>query len=102
METEREARTVGLDALVGRLQARADNAYCAYIDRLRRDECLGWEIKAERGLFREPELKAHTAASEMLGRHRALSEAAALVRELLTPNVEVTGAEPALSAERPR
>lgn len=75
-----------LEALVGRLQARADNAYCEYIGRLRCDECLGWEIKTERGLFREPELKAHTAAAEMLGRHRALSEAAALVRELLTSN----------------
>lgn len=73
-----------LKALAERLQSRADNAYCEYIGRLRHDECLGWEIKAERGLFRAPELKAHMDAAEMLGRHRALSEAAALVRELFT------------------
>lgn len=65
-------RGIPLDALVKCLQTRADNAYCEYMDRLRRNECLGWEIKIERGLFREPELKAHKAA--------------ALVRELLTPN----------------
>ena len=71
-----------LERTVGRLQARADNAYIEYIARLRRDECLGWEIKAKRGKFGEPELKAHTAAAEMLGRHRALSEAAEMLREL--------------------
>lgn len=71
-----------LERIVGRLQARADNAYIEYIERLRRDECLGWETKVQRGEFGEPELKAHTAAAEMLGRHRALSEAAAMLREL--------------------
>lgn len=86
-----------LDALVERLQAMTDNAYCEYIGRLRRDECLGWEIKTERGLFREPELKVHRAAEESLGRHRALSEAAALVRELLTPNAGVNPSSEAAS-----
>ena len=38
-------------ALLERMRARADNAYCAYIEQLRRDECLGWEIKVERGKF---------------------------------------------------
>lgn len=68
------------------LQARADNAYCDFIGLCRRDECLGWEAKVEKGLFGEAELKAHKDAAEKLGRHRALQEAANLLHELLTPN----------------
>ena len=83
---------VNVRGLLDRLQARADNAYCDYIGQERRDECLGWEIKVERGTFGEAELKAHRAAAEKLGRHRALQEAANLLHELLTPNAEVTGA----------
>ena len=74
---------VRVESIVDSLQARADNAYVDYIDRLRSDECLGWQIKAKRGLFREPELRAHTAAAEMLGRHLALCEAAQLLRDIL-------------------
>ena len=72
--------------LLERLQARADNAYCDYIGQLRRDECLGWEIKVERGKFGEAELKAHCAAAEKLGRHLALYEAAKMLEEALRSN----------------
>jgi len=70
-----------LAELAKRLQTRADNAYCDYIGQLRRDECLGWEIKVERGKFGEAELKAHCAAAEKLGRHRALHEAAGMLAQ---------------------
>ncbi len=62
---------------VEQVQGQADRAYCNYIERLRREECLGWENKLKRGLFGDAELKAHCAAAEQLGRHRALSEVAA-------------------------
>ena len=77
---------VNVRGLLDRIQARADNAYCDYIGLCRRDECLGWEAKVEKGIFGEAELKAHKIAAEMLGRHRALQEAANLLHELLTPN----------------
>ena len=60
--------------LLRRLTARSDNAYVEYIGLGRRDECLGREIKMERGWFGEAELKAHCAVAEKLGRHRALAE----------------------------
>jgi hypothetical protein len=86
-----------LTDVLDRMRARADNAYCAYIGQLGRDECLGWEIKVERGKFGEAEMKAHCAAAEKLGRHRALHEAANMLSEVLRSNAEVTGS-PDLSA----
>lgn len=78
---------VNIREMLDRLQARADNAYCDYIGLCRRDECLGWEAKVEKGLFGGAELKAHKDAAERLGRHRALQEAANLLHELLTTNM---------------
>jgi len=78
-------------ALLERMRARADNAYCAYIEQLQRDECLGWESKVERGKFGKPEIAAHCKASEILGRHRALHEAAEMVAELIRSNAVVNG-----------
>lgn len=75
-----------LTDVLERMRARADNAYCDYIGQLRRDECLGWEIKVERGKFGEVEMKAHCAAAEKLGRHRALHEAANMLAEVLRSN----------------
>lgn len=75
-----------LTDVLERMRARADNAYCDYIGQLRRDECLGWEIKVERGKFGEAELKAHCAAAEKLGRHRALHDAANMLAEVLRSN----------------
>lgn len=69
-----------------RIRARADNAYHCYIDQLRRDEGLGWEIKVERGTFGEAEMRAHCAAAEKLGRYRALHEAANMLAEVLRSN----------------
>ena len=67
--------------LLAKLQARADNAYFDYIELCRRDKALGWEIKVEKGLFGDAELKAHKDAAEQLGRHRALSEVINLLRD---------------------
>lgn len=72
-----------LESLVLRLQARADHAYGEYIERLRRDECLGWEAKVKRGVFGQPEMQAHKDAERMLGRHMGLTEAAQLLRDVL-------------------
>ena len=87
-QTENSAAGVAseLTDVLERIRARADNAYCDYIGQLRRDECLGWEIKVERGNFGEAELKAHCAAAEKLGRHRALHEAANMLDEMLRSN----------------
>lgn len=89
MNTEQPTQpTVVLStALLERMRARADNAYCAYIGQLRRDECLGWEIKVERGKFGKPEIEAHCKASELLGRHRAMHEAAEMLDEFMRSNV---------------
>ena len=81
-----------LNKLAELLQARADDAYCEYIDQCRSDKCLGWEIKVEHGKFGIGELHAHKEAAITLGRNRALHEAAELVRELARSNVEVRGA----------
>jgi len=75
-----------LTDVLERMRARADNAYFDYIGQLRRDECLGWEIKVELGKFGEAELKAHCAAAEKLGRHRALHEAANMLAKVLRSN----------------
>ena len=81
-EKEEFARTWATEML-NRIHSKADNAYCDYIGQMMRDECLGWEIKIERGKFGEVELKSHCAAAEKLGRHRALFEAANMLNELL-------------------
>jgi hypothetical protein len=58
----------------------SDRAYCNYIEQIGRDACLGWEHKAAHGKFGEAELKGHTVAGEMLGRHKAFAEAANALR----------------------
>ena len=58
----------------------SDRAYCNYIEQMRRDACLGWEHKAAHGKFGEAELRGHTIAGEMLGRHKAFAEAANALR----------------------
>ena len=90
---------VNVRGLLDRLQAKADNAYCDYIGLCRRDECLGWEAKTEKGIFGEAELKAHKDAAEKLGRHRALQEAANALHALMTPNVEFRPTHAASSRE---
>lgn len=92
--TNDETSTAGmapeLANVLWRMRAKADNAYSDYIEQLRRDECLGWEIKVERGKFGEAELKAHCAAAEKLGRHRALHEAANMLSEALQTTQQTT------------
>lgn len=84
-EKQRSAELEGeIAAVVSRMQARSDNAYIEYIGQCGRDECLGEEIKMERGLFKSAELKAHRSASQSLGRHKALFEAVEMVKEALS------------------
>ena len=58
----------------------SDRAYCNYIEQIGSDVCLGWEHKAAHGKLGEAELKGHTLAGEMLGRHKAFDEAANALR----------------------
>lgn len=88
-------------SLIGRLYNMADRAYFSGIDQIQSDECLGWEIKIERGKFGASDLKAHCAAAESFGRHRALQEAAAMLSQLLTPNDRVEGRDAASSRRVP-
>ena len=60
----------------------SDRAYCNFIEQIGSDVCLGWKYKASRGKFGEAELKGHTIAGEMLGRHKAFAEAANALRGL--------------------
>lgn len=58
----------------------SDSAYCNFIEQIGSDVCLGWKYKARHGMFGEAELKGHTLAGEMLGRHKAFAEAANALR----------------------
>lgn len=63
--------------LIKTLQGLSDRAYCDYVTKMRSDECLGWEAKVQTQRFGKAEIEAHTKAGELLGRHKAFSEAAA-------------------------
>lgn len=63
--------------LIKTLQGLSDRAYCDYITKMRSDACLGWEAKVQTQRFGKAEIEAHTKAGELLGRHKAFSEAAA-------------------------
>jgi hypothetical protein len=80
-----------LSILSSRLKAKADNAYYDMINLARRDECLGWEIKVERGEFGHKELDAHCARAEQIGRHRALMEVRNEIGEILKNNPAPAG-----------
>lgn len=68
-----ETRAV-LDAAT--LKAKADNAYCAYIETMRSVPCLGWEAKVRTGEFGRIEMTTHAKANVLLGRHEAYANAA--------------------------
>lgn len=70
-----------IDALIERFRAKAHNTYLVYISLLKRDGCIGSEIKLELGKFNEAELNAHREASEMLGRYRAYIEIVNILEE---------------------
>lgn len=61
--------------LAVKLRAMGDNAYCAYIEQMRNQLCLGWERKVKNGEFTRDNLDAFMRAAEWLGRHKALHEA---------------------------
>lgn len=77
------AQAVDVGALTSRLRAASDAAYCDYIRQLSATECLGWESKVSRGKFGRAELDAHNRAHELLGRHRAFSQVAAMLTAAL-------------------
>lgn len=68
------------DAKVEEIAQKSDNAYCDYVAQMRKPECLGYEQKLKDGTFGKAELDAHTRAGELLGRHRAFAEVAAILR----------------------
>lgn len=68
--------------VIADLEASSDRAYCDYIEKMRRPECLGWEHKVKVGKFGEDELTGHTRAGELLGRHRALADALIKLKRL--------------------
>lgn len=82
---DRQRLLAEVESLRGDLRGKADKAYCDYIRQMSRTECLGWEAKVRAGRFTEKELAAHTHAGELLGRHRALHEAAQALPSA-TPN----------------
>ena len=63
-------------ALATTFRGLSDRAYCDYIEQMGRAVCLGWEYKTKHGKFSEAELKGHTKAGELFGRHKAFAEAA--------------------------
>lgn len=67
------------------LRNAADRAYCLYIEKMRTNECLGWEEKVRTRRFGQRELEAHTKAGVFLGMHRALSKAAEVVAKCPQP-----------------
>jgi len=66
--------------IIEKVLAKSQNAYEDYISKLRCDECLGWEIKVERGEFGKREFDAHCAANQLLGKHRAYHDVLGLLR----------------------
>ena len=54
---------------------KSDVAYCLFIDRLSRSDCLGVEAKMADGTFALRNLLAHKDAERALGEHRALADA---------------------------
>jgi hypothetical protein len=80
---EKRGSASELNELLERFDAIGSNAYHRYIELCRKDDCLGWEAKVDCGKFGAAELQAHKDAQEMLGKHRAFTEAARMLREAL-------------------
>lgn len=70
-------------AALDRLQKDADRAYCNYIDETDK-KCRGLEYKIETKTLSMDDVKAHCAASELLGQHRGITHALKMFRASLT------------------
>lgn len=70
------------DGLGGTFRAMSDNAYCAYIQQMRCEACLGWEHKVRTGKFGHDNLDGLLRAAEWLGRHKAMAEAERMANDL--------------------
>ncbi len=66
-----------MSEIMSDLKQRADDAYCDYIAKMRTPLCLGVEAKMKAGQFDESNLKAHTEAAVLLGKHLAYADVAA-------------------------
>jgi len=75
--------TTNLHDAARELQAKSDDAYIRYVEQLRQDACLGEEAKIKSGMFKQANLDAHRRAAELIGKHKAFSEAAAALRACL-------------------
>ncbi len=73
-----KAKAEEREELRGIFRHKADFHYCAFAEHLRRDVCLGQEIKIATGKFTEENTKAFEAAYEHLGKHRAFADAAVI------------------------
>lgn len=69
------------------MEVLRNNAYTTYIGQCRRDECLGWEGKLDRGLFGIKELEAHKDSKEMLGFYRAYTEVLKMINDYIVPKI---------------
>ena len=61
------------------LKQKADNAYCSFIEEMRKPGCLGAEYKIERGIFTKDNLEAFKKAYTLYGKHVAYSDAEQIV-----------------------
>jgi len=69
-------------SLPAQMRAKGDDAYCAYIEQMRKPECLGWEAKVKSGQFGVAELTAHTKAAELFGIHKGYHLASQMLERL--------------------
>ena len=65
-----------LEEIMNHIKQKADDAYCQYIDQMRKPEALGHVAKMAVGKFGEVELAAHTNGSRLYGQHQAFAEVA--------------------------
>ena len=72
-----------LKTLMLRFEAKTENAYSDHIGLCSAEDCIGWKIKIDRGLFGRDELAALELAAEYLGRYKAMKEITEELRTML-------------------
>jgi len=87
--------------LIEQIRAEGDNAYCVYMRKMQATECLGWEYKAQHGLFSDKEFKAHRDANVMFGRHEGLYQAEKILSTALAEACPNSGSQLSDNEEDP-